>query len=211
MPHAVAEEPTAAVDHLLDVWELAHDPELDFGDRLEQLLELETAAFDLPYGFLTRIDRTTGEQTIETAYGSHDQLQDGKVAPLSESYCRKTIQQSSGVFHIDEASAEGWRDDPAYERFQLETYLGVSLGGERSPYGTLCFASTDPRKTPVSDSERRLAKLLALWVYDARRARFVCDCGASVSLPTDPSGEIASGLTCEDCGGTYAVTISRLD
>lgn len=211
MSHVVGEESTAATEHLLDAWELMYDPEMEFGEKLEELLEMETEAFDLPYGFLTQIDREAGLQTIETARGSHDRLQDGDVAPLSESYCRETIEQPSGVFHVDDASSEGWSGDPAYRRFQLETYLGATVESDETLYGTLCFASSEPRDDPVSRSERRLVRLLALWVRDVYRMRFTCDCGSVISLPTDSNGEVVSGLTCDDCGGTYAVTISRLD
>lgn len=211
MPHVVTDGDSESISHLLDTWEILYDPELNFDTKLTRLFERETEEFDLSYGFLTRIDRRIKTQTIETAHGSHSHLQDGETAPLSESYCRKTIREPDGVFHLNDARKEGWTDDPAYQRFQFGTYIGATVASEESFYGTLCFASSEPRGRALTDSERRLVKLLAMWVRDVCKTQFRCDCGTTLSVPTDPNGEVLTTVSCQNCGCEYAVTISQIN
>jgi signal transduction histidine kinase len=154
-----------------EIWDIIHQPKANFSTKVDRLLELESAHFDLPYGFFTRIDQEADKQIIEIAHGSHDLLQPGKTAPLTESYCRKTIQQPDGTFRIDDAFAEGYETDPGYQRFQLGTYVGSTVGLENQPYGTLCFASSDPRETPLDESELMLVEMLATWASDALSER----------------------------------------
>jgi hypothetical protein len=211
MAHAVTRGDPGAVDHLFDVWELMYDPTATFDAKLGRLLEIETEAFDLPYGFLTRVDPATDTQLIETARGSHDLLQDGETAPLSESYCRETIREPEGVFWIDDAHEEEWTADPAYRRFELGTYVGATVEDGETLYGTLCFASSEPRETALTEPERRFLKLLGRWVGDVFEDRIACECGANLPLEDQPAGERMSVVSCEECGSRYAVTVSRLD
>jgi signal transduction histidine kinase len=70
------------------------------------------------------------------------------------------------------AADEGWEEDPAYDRFDLGTYIGgrVELDGEL--YGTLCFADTDERNEAFTDTQRTFVELLTRWVsYELERQR----------------------------------------
>jgi hypothetical protein len=205
-------EETAGVGHLLDTWEILFDSPIRSDTRLSRLFEHETETLDLPYGFLTRIDETAETQYIESAHGTHDLLQPGESVPLSESYCRETVRAADGVFHVDDATTEGWADDPASERFGLGTYLGAIVGRGESVYGTLCFASSDPRTAAITDEVRRFAKLLAKCVNEILRNRVTCACGAGLAVATAPAadGELTSIVECDNCGSEYAVTTSRL-
>jgi signal transduction histidine kinase len=153
-----------AIEHLREFWELTHDPDTGFETKLDRVLRTETAELELPYGFLTHVDPDSDTQTIEEARGSHDLLQPGESGPLSESYCRHTVRTDDGVFHVDDAREEGWTDDPAYQRFGLGTYLGATVELNDEPYGTLCFASSDPRDSRIAPGERMFVDMLATWV-----------------------------------------------
>jgi signal transduction histidine kinase len=170
MSHVVGSRgSTAGLDHLFEVWEITQNPGTPFETKVEELFELETEAFDLPYAFVSRTDHERDRQTIELAVGSHEQLQPGSTCPLSESYCRKTLTQSDGVFHVDDALAEGWDEDPAYQRFELGTYVGARIEVDEETFGTFCFASSDPRDEPLTAEERRLVELLAMWTGNQLR------------------------------------------
>lgn len=157
----------SAFQHLQRVWEVTNDPDAEFATKIDRLFELETDYLDLPYGFVSRVDVASDTQTIELAQGDHELLQPKQTCPLSESYCRRTIQQPDGVFHIDDAQADGFSTDPAYHRFELGSYLGgtIKFGGET--YGTVCFASTEPRDDPIAEGERMLIDMLATWASNA--------------------------------------------
>jgi GAF domain-containing protein len=213
MSHVVAGDGASGIEHVLEVGELVSDPTMDLDTKLERLFEIETEAFDLPYGFLTRIDPSAGEQAIEIAHGSHEHLQDGKRVSLSKSYCRKTIREPDGVFHVDDARKEGWTDDPAHQYFQLDTYIGATIGSKQNVHGTLCFASTDPRERRITATERRFLKLLATWVQGAIELQFECECGQRLFPVSsrESDGEVANRISCEGCGNKYAVTITKIN
>jgi PAS domain S-box-containing protein len=146
---------------LRDLQRLASDRERGFEAKLDRALSVGRERLDLPVAFLTRIEDDT--QTVVAAAGDHDGIQPGATAPLSETYCRRTLD-ADGALAVEHAGAEGWDDDPAYERFGLECYFGgtVHVGGER--YGTLCFADTDSRERSFSDVEATFIELLVEWV-----------------------------------------------
>lgn len=136
-------------------------PDIEPKTRLDQLFETELDEFDLNLGFLSYIDLENETQHFEVVNGSHEILKSGNTAPLSKSYCRKTITDSEGTMAVSDALAEGWKDDPAYETFELGTYLGTTVSVDEGLYGTLCFADTDVRAEPIDDKEKALVEMLS--------------------------------------------------
>jgi PAS domain S-box-containing protein len=166
----------ATVDVLERVYEVTTDPALSFEEKVDGLLAAGREYLDLPLAFLTQIDRGddhTGTQTIVESQGPHDLLQPGESCPLPESYCRKTIQNSA-LTVITEAASAGWAGDPAYETFGLETYIAGAVDAGGDTYGTLCFASREPRTTEFTGGEQSFVNLLRRWVgyeLDRRNSR----------------------------------------
>lgn len=168
----MAAEPRAAqnLDQLFDLTETVLDPSRRFERRLASALESESDHLDVPCGFLTNIDVDDERQEIVLTSGTLGDLDEGDTLSLSESYCRKTIASPSGTLAVTNAGAAGWDDDPAYQRFGLDTYVGstVDLGGE--PHGTLCFAGDEPREEPFDETAIGFVELLAQWVsYELAR------------------------------------------
>ena len=149
------------VDSLRQLYQISADTTLSFADRIDRVLAMTCDRLDLSYGFLTTVDEETHE--VVYAHGDHATLEPGHTAPLAESYCRKTIQQDS-LFTLENAPAEGWADDPASQRFDLDSYLGgnIEIGGRQ--YGTLWFADGDARERPFTDTERAFVEVLTKWV-----------------------------------------------
>lgn len=119
--------------------------------------------------------RETGDQEpiqkILYASGEHPILQEGESCPLSEAYCRKTIQQED-LLSIQNAAAQGWDADPAYHRFDLGSYIGAKIIVEQELYGTFCFASHEPRGCVFSDDDEAFVELLTRWAsYELERQR----------------------------------------
>jgi signal transduction histidine kinase len=160
-----------AFAHLRQLWDITQDPQMGLRTKLELVFERESEQFGLPYGFVSRTDPTTDTQVIEAAKGDHDLLQQGGTVPLSQSYCRHTIQSGDGVFTVDDASSEGWSDDPAYQLFQLESYIGGTVEFDERVFGTICFAGSEPRAKPIDEGERMLIEMLATWLSKELKAR----------------------------------------
>ncbi len=150
-----------SVSSLRALYRISADTTLTFEDRIEQVLALTCRRLGLKYGFLTAIDG--GIQEIRYAHGDHERLQAGEQSSLSTAYCRKTINQES-LLTVEDATAEGWENDPAYQTFGLACYLGgvVTVGGKR--YGTLCFADSTARERSFSETELAFVEVLTKWV-----------------------------------------------
>lgn len=150
------------------LWARLLDPEADMGTKLRRLFDAETRNFGLPYGVMSRVDAESDDYHVEVGYGPHPLLQAGETCPLSETYCRRTIEE--GTLCVDDAPAEGWADDPAYRSCGFDTYVGTTVETDDGVYGTLCFASSEPRGEEITDEEIALVELLGQWAsYELRQ------------------------------------------
>ena len=167
----------ATVDVLERAYEVTTDNDRSFEDKLQGLLAAGREYLDLPNGFLTRIETgdeyEAGTQFISEAQGEHELLQPGESCPLPQSYCKRTIQNTD-LTVITDAANEGWAGDPAYDIFGLETYIAGSVDVDGDTFGTLCFASQEPRERGFTETEQSFVSLLRSWVgyeLDRRDAR----------------------------------------
>ncbi|WP_233740841.1 PAS domain-containing protein [Halobaculum saliterrae] len=159
------QERVTTIEFLQTLYGIATDRELTADEKITRVLELGPEKLGLPHGHLTRIDRSgdgeeDGTQTVIEASGDHELLQPGATCPLSQSYCRKTIEQE-GLLEIQDALAAGWADDPAYGTFELGCYIGTAVTVNDELYGTVFFASDSPREDPFTDAERTFVQLMS--------------------------------------------------
>lgn len=150
------------VETLHALYEISSDTGMSFDEKRRELLEFGCEFLDLPHGFITEITET--RQTIIASVGDHELLQPGEACPLEQSYCRKTIATESGFLAVRNAGEEGWTEDPAYETFELETYIGGKIVVDGELYGTVCFASDHPRDEEFSELEWTFVELLSRWL-----------------------------------------------
>jgi len=166
-PTRLRERIEASIDALHELYIVASNATLSFETRREKIIELGCQYLDLPYGFVTEIDSAT--QRIVTAVGDHELLSAGAQCPIEQSYCRKTIDDD-GFLAVANAVEEGWDGDPAYERFGLGSYIGGKVIVDGDLFGTLCFASTEPRGREFTGSERTFVEMASRWLgYEIER------------------------------------------
>lgn len=139
------------------------EPNVDIGSKLTRLFQAETEEFDLDYAFFSRIDEAEGREHFEVVHAPDGQMESGDTEQLSRTYCRKTIAEPDGTMVVSDAFAEGWEDDPAYDRWGFDTYVGTTVTVEDELYGTLCFADTDCREDPIADTEVTLLEMFGAW------------------------------------------------
>jgi PAS domain S-box-containing protein len=154
---ALKDEQTA----LREMYRIAANREVAFEDKVTTMLRVGRDFLGLPYGFLTRIE--DGEQRIVRSVGTHPLLQQGASCPLSEAYCRKTIEKEEGLLAVQNAVNEGWAEDPAYQAFELGSYIGSRVVVDGELYGTFCFAASGSRAQPFAEQERTVVELMTLW------------------------------------------------
>ena len=140
------------------MYRITADRAVDFETKLQRLFDLGREFLDVSYGFVMEITNDT--QQVIGARGDHDQLRPGRSCPLSEAYCQKTITRDDLVT-VQNAVAEGWEGDPAYEQFELGWYIGANVIVDDLS-GTFCFAGTEPQEVAFSEMERTFVELLAL-------------------------------------------------
>jgi signal transduction histidine kinase len=173
--HDVTARETVAREHreslaaLQRLYAISSDRERGFEAKLDAMFDVGREYLDLPNAFLTRIEGDV--QTIEAAAADHPLLVAGESCPLEEAYCGRTVENDA-VLTVVDAAAEGWADEPAYDRFELGTYVGGRVEVDGELHGTLCFADTEPRGEPFGDARRAFVELLTRWVsYELERGR----------------------------------------
>ena len=175
-----------------DLYETIASPTISFGEKIEELLELGCDRLGLEIGYFTR--RFDDAFEIVEAVGDHDRIESGVTESLSDTYCEKLLA-APGSIAVPDAAEAGWTDDPAYERFGLDAYVGttVRVGGEA--YGTLCFASETPRGEPYTDAERTFLDLMSKWVeYELERQRRERFLRESYRITADPDRDFEEKL-----------------
>jgi PAS domain S-box-containing protein len=149
----------------------ASDP--SFEEKIEDILSIARDRLGVNFGFLTSID--DGVQTVEAAQGSHLPITPGDTFPLSEAYCRRTVERDD-LLAFREISGEEWRDDTARDRFDWGSYIGSKVTVDGELYGTLCFSDPAPRERQFTDDERTYVELLTQWVsFELERVRYQRD------------------------------------
>jgi len=143
------------------MYRITASQETDFKKKIQKLIDLGREYLGLPYGFLTHI--LDGTQRIIQASGGHPLLQPGESCPLSNAYCRRTIEKGR-LTALRNATEKGWEGEPAYETFELETYVGAPVFVEGELYGTFCFAASEARSDAFTRRERTFVELITRWV-----------------------------------------------
>ncbi|MFC7236479.1 response regulator [Halosegnis marinus] len=140
---------------------------LPFREKVERLLEYGRNHLGVQVGALNHIH--DGRQDTLVAAGDTGGLP--RSIPLSDAYCRRTIE-STDLVEIENAPAEGYGDDPAYGTTGWACYIGGKVIVDGSPYGTVCFGDSEAKEPTFSDFDRTFVRLLSRWVgYELDRER----------------------------------------
>ncbi|MFC6974849.1 PAS domain S-box protein [Halomicroarcula sp. GCM10025709] len=150
------------------VYEAFADRSRSFSDAVTTALSAGCDRLGLSVGFLTEI--TDGTQYVEEAVGGHPEIRQGAECPLSEAYCRRTVELD-GQLSVQDAAASPEIADAAYDRFGLGSYLGSRVVVNGDVYGTVCFADEAQRNEPFTEAEELFAELVARLVGRAIERR----------------------------------------
>lgn len=158
------------VETLAGIQAVAAKPGVAIETKIRRMLRISIEAFGFPVAYVTEIDEES--QRIVTAVGTHEQLTTGRIDPLSNTYCRKTIEQEAPVV-VANAPAEGWATDPAYESFGLSCYVGGRVTAGDELFGTVCFADEEPRADLATDPllETAVSSIARIIGYELQRER----------------------------------------
>ena len=128
------------------VYEAFADRNRPFDDAVESALTTGVERLGLEIGFLTRIEDET--QYIEQSVGNHVALRAGDQCPLSEAYCKQTVEEG-GLLSVQDAAASPDVSMTAYDRLELGSYIGSKVVASGDTYGTVCFAARVPAASRI--------------------------------------------------------------
>lgn len=196
---------------LEQLYRVSSDSERSLEEKFQQLLELGCNRLDLDIGFLSTIDTDGDQFKIVEARGAHTHIRSGATSPLSKTYCRRTIE-ADGLLGVQDAEADGWIDDPAYERFDLGCYLGGKIIVNGELYGTLCFADQEARDISFSPAERTLVELITEWVsHELERREYEHDIEAAQKRLEDTLERIDDAFFAIDASWEFTYLNSRAE
>lgn len=131
-----------------------------FEEKAERALSLGEEYLDVENGYVAKIEQESNHWALASTGDSDNAFSLGPQLDLEETYCRHTIA-SDGSVALHNAPQQGLEDDPVFETYGVHCYHGTTITIDDEPYGTVCFASTEPRETPFSDDETMFAELIA--------------------------------------------------
>lgn len=143
---------------LSEVYRVTSDTTQTVEERLENILRVSREYLQTEYAMINRISET--EMLVEYINGVDDSFDSGMACAVEDSYCRTVVDEDS-VLAIYDAEEEGWEFEPVYQRFGLSSYIGSPVTIDGDSYGTLCFLSEDPRKSPFTASEKQFVQIVS--------------------------------------------------
>jgi len=131
-------------------------------EKLPTLLEMGCERFGLEVALVSRV---RGERYEVLAIHAPDDfpVTSGAVFALGETHCRNTLATNRPVA-IARAADAHWVDHPARAAFRFEAYLAATIHVGEEPFGTLVFASLDPRRERFTATHKDLVVLMAQWI-----------------------------------------------
>jgi PAS domain S-box-containing protein len=162
--HEETKERLAAQNRALRrLYEVSADREMEFDEKIQELLELGREYLGTASGLLASVDIEEDRWRVEEVRGTDDHLSEGMEVPLSETYCQKPVV-NGGVLDIVERPDATDLEEAAVERWKYRTYIGTAVRVAGTPYGVLCFADREARSTPFDEADRTFVELASRWI-----------------------------------------------
>ncbi|WOO43456.1 GAF domain-containing sensor histidine kinase [Rubellicoccus peritrichatus] len=131
---------------------------------LEKALELGTRELGMEIGIVSDIQGD--HYRLRSHYAPGTDLTGNEQFSVGETYCSLALQREEplGIHHMGQSSYKG---HPCYQKFALESYIGISLRVGGHLFGTLNFSSAQPLSEPFTDADKRFVGLMARWISNA--------------------------------------------
>jgi GAF domain-containing protein/anti-sigma regulatory factor (Ser/Thr protein kinase) len=156
---------------LRECHEITSDPQLSFEKKVEDLLKFGRDWLGLDMAGLHHLPSWDGKFRLEKGVGLGVNPDDEPLItdPGDGAYCRQAITADEPV-GVEDVRETDWEDDQIYEELGVTSYLGTTVSGGGTPYGTLWFGSADSRDRPFTEVEHTFIDLMGQWVgYELER------------------------------------------
>ena len=169
-----------------------------FVGRVERALQLGAELMGFEIGLLSHV--SDGDYLVSVAHAPGTEIAPGSRFDLGDTYCELTLARD-GLLEIQHADASPHRHHPCHTVFGLESYVGVPVRVDGRPWGTINFSSPRPLAAPLSEGDRDLVRLFAIWIgtvleRDTRDQRLAEEAGRLHAV-VDQAPIIVYGLDAE--------------
>jgi GAF domain-containing protein len=164
--------------------ELNEGDSISLDAKLAKLLEMGTSRFGLEVAMVARVRKDRFE-IIAIHSPESFPANAGAVFSLEETFCKNTLNSERPI-GIERISESNWADSLDRAAFPFSAYLGAPIAVDGASYGTLSFASFEPRKDRFNGTEKDLIRLMAQWIGSeiGKRNERDSSIGSSVEDPT---------------------------
>jgi hypothetical protein len=142
--------------------ELAANEDITLDERTARLLEIGTSGLGMEVGMTARVKKDRYE-IIAIRCPDGFPVAPGAAFSLGDTFCANTVnsERPIGIERITDASWTGHLERAA---FGFNAYLGAAIRVDGAAYGTISFASSEPRKERFSATDKDLIRLMAQWL-----------------------------------------------
>lgn len=145
------------------LYEVASQSGMAPTNQTRNMLRLGCSLFGMELGKVCRIDKDAKTNTFITTYSEKNDVKEGTVLPLDQTFCRIAFARDTPIA-INHVADSEYRYFSCYEFTNIESYIAMPIWIKHEKYGTVNFSSMLPRKTPFSDTDIDLMVLLCSWM-----------------------------------------------
>lgn len=156
---------------LREIYSVIADAELEFEQKVAELLEIGVTVLDTEYGALSYVEGN--DYIYEIVHDPEGETQPGDVVPLGETNCERAIETEETLVLTDIATeAPDLATRAGFTDQGIECYIGTPVTVEGRIYGTFCFYDREVRSEPFSEWEITLVDFMGKWIsYELERER----------------------------------------
>ena len=145
--------------------QITANQELNFSQRVAQILQMGCQRFELDIGILSKITDDSYEVVaVEMNQDVTIKISPGDIFDLSQTYCEQTILTNKPICIFQAGNNKTWQNHPCYINNQIEGYLGTTVIVGGAIYGTLNFSSKNSQLLNCSSAKVELLSLMAQWL-----------------------------------------------
>jgi PAS domain S-box-containing protein len=206
---------------LRSFYDISSNLELGLKEKLQLLLKLGSEQFGMPIAVLSKLEANSCY--IQHSISEHPSFVTGLKKKFKQTFCSEAILRSEPLAFESASETSQWRNHYSCKEERIEAYMGVRIAIEGELYGTLSFASTEPRRIPFRLADFEVLKLMSQWVGSELQREYVvaymgklssaleqaadsviiCDNNRSIEY-VNPSFENMTGYTREEVIGKKA-------
>lgn len=127
-------------------------------DRINKLLRLGCHYLNVQTGIVSFVDGH--DYIVKYAYSEGDPIPPDTKFELGETYCSVTLAADEVIATAHASDSEEYSGHPCFDKFKLETYLGLPVRINGKVWGTLNFTSPETRITPFTELDIELVGLI---------------------------------------------------